>query len=65
MYPIAPTSNAIVPPGGIGSRITANDERTAARAPWVDNYNSRRRHGALGGLPLDQPCVTNLMADWS
>ena len=28
-----------------------NDERTAALAPWLDNYNTRRRHSALGGLP--------------
>ena len=29
----------------------SNDERTAALAPWLDNYNHRRRHSALGGLP--------------
>lgn len=28
-----------------------NDERTAALAPWLDNYNTRRRHSALGGRP--------------
>jgi transposase InsO family protein len=28
-----------------------NNERTAALAPWLDNYNTRRRHSALGGLP--------------
>lgn len=27
-----------------------NDERTAALAPWLDYYNNRRRHPALGGL---------------
>jgi transposase InsO family protein len=31
--------------------FTSNDERTAALAPWLDNYNHRRRHSALGGLP--------------
>ncbi len=28
-----------------------NDERTTALAPWLENYNTRRRHSALGGLP--------------
>jgi transposase InsO family protein len=28
-----------------------NDDRTAALAPWLDYYNTRRRHSALGGLP--------------
>lgn len=28
-----------------------NDERTAALAPWLETYNTRRRHSALGGLP--------------
>jgi transposase InsO family protein len=28
-----------------------NDERTAALAPWLEYYNTRRRHSALGGLP--------------
>jgi len=31
--------------------FTTNDDRTAALAPWLDNYNHRRRHSALGGLP--------------
>ena len=26
-------------------------ERTAALAPWLEYYNTRRRHTALGGLP--------------
>ena len=26
-------------------------ERTAALAPWLEHYNTRRRHSALGGLP--------------
>jgi transposase InsO family protein len=29
----------------------SNDERTAALAPWLEHYNSQRRHSALGGLP--------------
>ena len=28
-----------------------NDERSAALAPWLEHYNTRRRHSALGGLP--------------
>ena len=28
-----------------------NDERTAALAPWLQLYNTQRRHTALGGLP--------------
>lgn len=31
--------------------FTTNDERTAALAPWIENYNTRRPHSALGGLP--------------
>jgi transposase InsO family protein len=31
--------------------FTSNAERTAALAPWLDYYNTRRRHSALGGLP--------------
>jgi transposase InsO family protein len=30
--------------------FTNNDER-AALAPWLEHYNTRRRHSALGGLP--------------
>ena len=30
---------------------TSNTERTAALAPWLDYYNTQRRHSALGGLP--------------
>jgi len=28
-----------------------NAERTAALAPWLEHYNTRRRHSALGGHP--------------
>lgn len=31
--------------------FTSNTERTAALAPWLDYYNTRRRHSALGGHP--------------
>jgi transposase InsO family protein len=31
--------------------FTTNDERAAALAPWLEQYNTRRRHTALGGLP--------------
>ncbi len=29
----------------------SNTERSNALAPWLDNYNNRRRHSALGGQP--------------
>jgi transposase InsO family protein len=28
-----------------------NDRRSAALAPWLEHYNTQRRHSALGGLP--------------
>lgn len=31
--------------------FTSNDARTAALAPWVEHYNTERRHSALGGNP--------------
>jgi transposase InsO family protein len=31
--------------------FASNDERSAALAPWLNDYNTRRRHSALGGLP--------------
>ncbi|MGH8984522.1 MAG: IS481 family transposase [Acidimicrobiia bacterium] len=31
--------------------FTSNEDRTAALAPWLHYYNTRRRHSALGGLP--------------
>jgi transposase InsO family protein len=31
--------------------FTTNAERAAALAPWLDYYNHRRRHSALGGHP--------------
>ena len=31
--------------------FTSNDERAAALAPWLEHYNTQRRHSALGGQP--------------
>ena len=31
--------------------FTTNTDRAEALAPWIENYNTRRRHSALGGLP--------------
>ena len=31
--------------------FTSNTDRTNALAPWIEYYNTRRRHSALGGLP--------------
>jgi hypothetical protein len=31
--------------------FTTNNDRAAALAPWLEQYNTRRRHTALGGLP--------------
>jgi transposase InsO family protein len=31
--------------------FTSNAERCAALAPWLEHYNTRRRHSALGGHP--------------
>jgi transposase InsO family protein len=31
--------------------FTSNDQRTAALAPWIEHYNTHRRHSALGGQP--------------
>jgi transposase InsO family protein len=31
--------------------FTTNYERSAALAPWLEHYNTERRHSALGGLP--------------
>ncbi|MCX6398604.1 MAG: integrase core domain-containing protein, partial [Propionibacteriales bacterium] len=28
-----------------------NDDRTNALAPWLELYNTQRRHSALDGLP--------------
>jgi transposase InsO family protein len=31
--------------------FTTNSDRTAALAPWLEHYNTQRRHWALGGQP--------------
>ena len=31
--------------------FTSNNQRSAALAPWIEHYNTERRHSALGGLP--------------
>lgn len=31
--------------------FNSNAERAAALAPWLEHYNTRRRHSALGGFP--------------
>lgn len=31
--------------------FTTNADRTAALAPWLEHYNTERRHSALGGAP--------------
>lgn len=31
--------------------FTSNDQRAAALAPWLEHYNTQRRHSSLGGRP--------------
>ncbi|HZI76775.1 MAG TPA: integrase core domain-containing protein, partial [Gemmatimonadales bacterium] len=31
--------------------FTSNADRAAALAPWLEHYNTRRRHSALAGHP--------------
>jgi transposase InsO family protein len=31
--------------------FTSNDQRAAALGPWLDYYNNKRAHTALGGHP--------------
>ena len=39
--------------------FTSNDQRTAALAPWIEHYNTHRRHSALGGHPpISRPAPT-------
>lgn len=33
-----------------------NAERTAALVPWLEFYNTGRRHSAIGGLPRSAAC---------
>nr|WP_293003862.1 integrase core domain-containing protein [Mycobacterium sp.] len=40
--------------------FTTNDARTSALAPWLEHYNTQRRHSALGGLrPISRPLRTS------
>ena len=36
--------------------FTSNDQRAAALAPWLEHYNTVRRHSALGGHPPISRC---------
>lgn len=36
----------------------SNAERTAALAPWLEHYNTRRIHSALGGTPISRVSPT-------
>lgn len=38
--------------------FTSNDERTAALAPWLEHYNTRRIHSALGAPPISRVSPT-------
>ncbi|RDI27970.1 transposase IS481 family protein [Lentzea flaviverrucosa] len=39
--------------------FTSNTDRTAALAPWIEHYNTQRRHSALGGhLPITRLAPT-------
>ena len=44
--------------------LTSTADRTAALVPWIEYYNTRRRHSALGGLHRSAGCH-NLMAEYS
>ncbi|WP_122261072.1 IS481 family transposase [Ornithinimicrobium cerasi] len=44
--------------------FTSNQARRDALAPWLNSYNTERRHSALGGLPPTSR-VTNLMAEYT
>ena len=43
----------------------SNAERVAALAPWVDHYNHRRPHSALGGLTPMEFLVNNVSVNHS
>jgi transposase InsO family protein len=38
--------------------FTSNTERAAALAPWLEDYNTRRHHSAIGGTPLSRVSPT-------
>lgn len=46
--------------------FTNNSQRTAALDAWLEDYNTRRRHHALGGRPpASRLPVTNVMAGYT
>jgi transposase InsO family protein len=46
--------------------FTSNDQRTAALDDWLEHYNTRRRHHALGGQPpASRLPVTNVVAQYT
>jgi transposase InsO family protein len=46
--------------------FTSNTQRAAALAPWLEHYNTRRRHHALGRRPPNSRLpVTNPVAEYS
>lgn len=40
--------------------FTSNTQRNNALAPWLEHYNTQRRHSALGG----QPPISRLLPTW-
>ncbi|TQM24379.1 IS481 family transposase [Microbacterium kyungheense] len=38
--------------------FTSNDQRAAALAPWIEQYNTQRYHSAIGGTPLSRVSPT-------
>ena len=41
--------------------FTTNNDRSDALAPWLDHYNTERRHTALAG----KPPISRLMAEYN
>jgi transposase InsO family protein len=45
--------------------FTTNDQRASALVPWLEHYNTRRRHHALAGQPpINRLPVTNVLAEY-
>ena len=44
------------PSGPTARSSSATTDRADALAPWLEHYNTRRRHTALGGLPRPAAC---------
>ena len=45
--------------------FTSNAERAEALAPWLEHYNTQRRHSALGGLPPTSRLLMYVPAEYS